>query len=161
MALQTTIRLLLSLDPTKRPIARAILASPFIESGPIKTLRMLQSLVGFEPVVQAKFLTTLPKAIDGFSPRVLRDMVIPGLHLVVTNKAMSPFVITLLLKIVFKVDKQMFSHSVASIVILLLAITEPVQCMLVIRVRTRDAHPKDRGRLHSWPHCSHAVPGTR
>uniref|UniRef100_A0AAV1VD63 Protein kinase domain-containing protein n=1 Tax=Peronospora matthiolae TaxID=2874970 RepID=A0AAV1VD63_9STRA len=142
MALQNTIRSLLSLDPTKRPEARAFLASPFFDSGPIKTLRTLQSLVELEPAAQAKFLTALPEAIDGFSPRVLRDMVIPGLHSVVINKAVSPFVITPLLKIVAKVDKQTFAHSIAPMMVPLLAITEPVQCMLMFVSELETLIPK-------------------
>ncbi|KAL4159441.1 hypothetical protein PRNP1_000018 [Phytophthora ramorum] len=141
-ALQNTIRLLLSLEPTKRPEARAFLASPFFDSGPIKTLRMLQSLVEQEPAAQAKFLTTLPDAIDAFSPRVLRDMVLPGLQSVVINKAVAPFVITPLLKIVAKVDKQTFSYSIAPMMVSLLAITEPVQCMLMFVSELETLIPK-------------------
>lgn len=131
VSLHNTIRSLLSLQPTQRPEARMFLASPFFDSGPIKTLRTLQGLVEQDPASQAKFLTTLPEAIDGFSPRVLRDMVIPGLQSVVINKAVAPFVITPLLKIVAKVDKHIFGHSIAPMLIPLLAMTEPVQCMLM------------------------------
>ncbi|KAF4316980.1 hypothetical protein BBO99_00005448 [Phytophthora kernoviae] len=141
-AFQNTIRSLLALEPGKRPEARAFLASPFFDSGPIKTLRTLQSLVEMEPAAQAKFLTTLPEAIDGFSPRVLRDMVIPGLQSVVINKAVSPFVITPLLKIVAKVDKQTFSYSIAPMMIPLLAISEPVQCMLMFVSELETLIPK-------------------
>ncbi|GAB9475613.1 Scy1 protein kinase [Globisporangium polare] len=131
VSLHNTIRALLSLQPAQRPEARMFLASQFFDSGPIKTLRTLQSLVEQDPASQAKFLTTLPEAIDGFSPRVLRDMVIPGLQSVVINKAVAPFVITPLLKIVAKVDKHIFGHSIAPMLIPLLAMTEPVQCMLM------------------------------
>ncbi|KAF1331504.1 Scy1 protein kinase, partial [Globisporangium splendens] len=131
VSLHNTIRTLLSLQPTQRPEARMFLASQFFDSGPIKTLRTLQSLVEQDPASQAKFLTTLPDAIDGFSPRVLRDMVIPGLQAVVINKAVAPFVITPLLKIVAKVDKHIFNQSIAPMMIPLLAMTEPVQCMLM------------------------------
>ncbi|EGZ21089.1 hypothetical protein PHYSODRAFT_497445 [Phytophthora sojae] len=141
-ALQNTIRSLLSVEPAKRPEARAFLASPFFDSGPIKTLRTLQSLVEQEPAAQAKFLTTLPDAIDGFLPRVLRDMVIPGLQSVVINKAVAPFVITPLLKIVAKVDKQTFSYSIAPMMVPLLAITEPVQCMLMFVSELETLIPK-------------------
>ncbi|KAF1784214.1 Armadillo-type fold [Phytophthora cactorum] len=141
-ALQNTIRSLLSLEPAKRPEARAFLASPFFDSGPIKTLRSLQSLVEQEPAAQAKFLTTLPDAIDGFSPRVLRDMVLPGLQSVVINKAVAPFVITPLLKIVAKVDKQTFSYSIAPMMVPLLAISEPVQCMLMFVSELETLIPK-------------------
>jgi len=141
-ALQNTIRSLLSLEPAKRPEARAFLASPFFDSGPIKTLRTLQSLVEQEPAAQAKFLTTLPDAIDGFSPRVLRDMVIPSLQSAVINKAVAPFVITPLLKIVAKVDKQTFSYSIAPMMVPLLAITEPVQCMLMFVSELETLIPK-------------------
>lgn len=140
--LQNTIRSLLVLEPSKRPEARTFLASPFFDSGPIKTLRMLQSLVEQDPASQAKFLTTLPEEIDGFSPRVLRDMVIPGLQSVVINKAVAPFVITPLLKIVAKVDKITFSHSIAPMMIPLLAITDPVQCMLMFVSNLETLVPK-------------------
>lgn len=141
-AFQNTIRSLLSLEPAKRPEARAFLASPFFDSGPVKTLRSLQSLVEQEPAAQAKFLTALPDAIDGFSPRVLRDMVLPGLQSVVINKAVAPFVITPLLKIVAKVDKQTFSYSIAAMMVPLLAITEPVQCMLMFVSELETLIPK-------------------
>ncbi|RLN82429.1 hypothetical protein BBJ28_00012372 [Nothophytophthora sp. Chile5] len=141
-ALHNTIRSLLSLDPAKRPEARVFLSSQFFDSGPIKTLRTLQSLVEQEPAAQAKFLTTLPDAIDGFSPRVLRDMVIPALQSAVINKAVAPFVITPLLKIVAKVDKQTFSYSIAPMMISLLAITEPVQCMLMFVSELETLIPK-------------------
>ncbi|CEG49390.1 scy1 protein kinase [Plasmopara halstedii] len=141
-ALQNTIRSLLSLEPAKRLEARTFLASPFFDSGPIKTLRSLQSLVEQEPAAQAKFLTTLPDAIDGFSPRVLRDMVLPGLQSVVINKAVAPFVITPLLKIVAKVDKQTFSYSIAAMMVPLLAIKEPVQCMLMFVSELETLIPK-------------------
>ncbi|CAI5737851.1 unnamed protein product [Peronospora farinosa] len=141
-ALQNTIRSLLSIEPPKRPEARAFLASPFFDSGPIKMLRTLQGLVELEPAAQAKFLTTLADAIDGFSPRVLRDMVIPGLQSVVINKAVAPFVITPLLKIVAKVDKQTFSHSIAPMMVPLLAITDPVQCMLMFVSELETLIPK-------------------
>lgn len=140
--LQNTIRSLLDLDPAKRLEPRAFLASPFFDSGPIKTLRTLQSLVEQDPASQAKFLTTLPAEIDGFSPRVLRDMVIPGLQSVVINKAVAPFVITPLLKIVGKVDKITFSNSIAPMMIPLLAITEPVQCMLMFVSELETLVPK-------------------
>lgn len=129
--LQNTIRALLSVQPAQRPEARMFLSSPFFDSGPIKTLRGLQGLVEQDPAAQAKFLTTLPEEIEGFSPRILRDMVIPGLQAVVINKAVAPFVITPLLKIVSKVDKHTFGYSIAPMMIPLLAITEPVQCMLM------------------------------
>ncbi|OWZ04502.1 SCY1 protein kinase [Phytophthora megakarya] len=141
-SLQNTIRSLLSLEPPKRPEARAFLASPFFDSGPIKTLRSLQSLVEQEPAAQAKFLTTLPDAIDAFSPRVLRDMVLPGLQSVVINKAVAPFVITPLLKIVAKVDKQTFSYSIAPMMVPLLLISEPVQCMLMFVSELETLIPK-------------------
>ncbi|CAH0482996.1 unnamed protein product [Peronospora belbahrii] len=141
-ALQNTIRSLLSLEPPKRPEARTFLASPFFDSGPIKMLRTLQSLVELEPAAQAKFLTTLADAIDGFSPRVLRDMVLPGLQSVVINKAVAPFVITPLLKIVAKVDKQTFSYSIAPMMVPLLAIAEPVQCMLMFVSELETLIPK-------------------
>lgn len=131
VSLHNTIRQLLSLQPAQRPEARMFLASQFFDSGPIKTLRTLQSLVEQDPASQARFLTTLPEEIEGFSPRVLRDMVIPGLQSVVINKAVAPFVITPLLKIVAKVDKHIFGHSIAPMMIPLLAMTEPVQCMLM------------------------------
>lgn len=131
VSLHNTIRQLLSLQPAQRPEARMFLASQFFDSGPIKTLRTLQGLVEQDPASQARFLTTLPDAIADFSPRVLRDMVLPGLQSVVINKAVAPFVITPLLKIVAKVDKHIFGHSIAPMMIPLLAMTEPVQCMLM------------------------------
>ncbi|DBA02167.1 TPA: hypothetical protein N0F65_004802, partial [Lagenidium giganteum] len=131
VALHNTIRALLSVQPTQRPEARTFLASQFFDSGPIKTLRTLQSLVEQDPASQARFLQALPDAIDGFSVRVLRDMVIPGLQAAVINKQVAPFAITPLLKIVGKVDKHTFSYSIAPMMIPLLAITEPVQCMLM------------------------------
>ncbi|TYZ58250.1 hypothetical protein PybrP1_007927 [[Pythium] brassicae (nom. inval.)] len=131
VSLHNTIRQLLSLQPAQRPEARMFLASQFFDSGPIKTLRSLQGLVEQDPAAQARFLTTLPDAIADFSPRVLRDMVLPGLQSVVINKAVAPFVITPLLKIVAKVDKHIFGHAIAPMLIPLLAMTEPVQCMLM------------------------------
>ncbi|TMW57020.1 hypothetical protein Poli38472_002945 [Pythium oligandrum] len=130
-SLQNTIRSLLAVQPSQRPEARAFLASQFFDSGPIKTLRTLQSLVEQDPAAQAKFLNSLGEEIEGFSTRVLRDMVIPGLQSVVINKAVAPFVITPLLKIVAKVDKITFNNSIAPMMIPLLNITEPVQCMLM------------------------------
>lgn len=161
--LQNTIRSLLSIEPSKRPEARAFLASPFFDSGPIKTLRSLQSLVEQDPAAQAKFLTTLPDEIDGFSPRVLRDMVIPGLQSVVINKAVAPFVITPLLKIVSKVDKSTFTYSIAPMMIPLLAITEPVQCMLMFVSELETLVPKaDDGyiRDHIVPMLCRALDST-
>lgn len=131
VSLHNTIRSLLAVQATQRPEARTFLASQFFDSGPVKTLRTLQSLVEQDPASQAKFLNGLTEEIDGFSPRVLRDMVIPGLQAVVINKAVAPFVITPLLKIVAKVDKITFSHHIAHMMTPLLAITEPVQCMLM------------------------------
>ncbi|KAJ0392626.1 hypothetical protein P43SY_011415 [Pythium insidiosum] len=140
--LQNTIRALLSVQPAQRPEARTFLASPFFDSGPIKTLRTLQSLVEQDPAAQAKFLNALPEAIEGFSPRVLRDMVLPGLQAVVINKAVAPFVITPLLKVVAKVDKITFANHVAPMMIPLLAITEPVQCMLMFVSELETLVPK-------------------
>ncbi|GLD96522.1 hypothetical protein PINS_up005205 [Pythium insidiosum] len=140
--LQNTIRSLLSVQPSQRPEARTFLASPFFDSGPIKTLRTLQSLVEQDPAAQAKFLNALPEAIEGFSPRVLRDMVLPGLQAVVINKAVAPFVITPLLKIVAKIDKITFANHVAPMMIPLLAITEPVQCMLMFVSELETLVPK-------------------
>jgi SCY1-like protein 2 len=142
VSLHNTIRSLLALQSTQRPEARTFLASQFFDSGPIKTLRTLQGLVEQDPAAQAKFLTSLPEAIDGFSTRTLRDMVLPGLQAVVINKQVAPFVITPLLKIVAKVDKITFGHSIAPMMIPLLNITEPVQCMLMFVSELETLIPK-------------------
>ncbi|KAH9091922.1 hypothetical protein Ae201684P_011463 [Aphanomyces euteiches] len=142
VTLHNTIRSLLSLTPSGRPEARAFLSSPFFDSGLVKTLRTLQTLVEQDPASQAKFLQALPDLLTGFSPRVLRDMVLPGLQSVVINPPVAPFVITPLLKIVSMVDKTTFSRSIAPMLIPLLQITEPVQCMLMFVSNLETLIPK-------------------
>ncbi|CCI10403.1 unnamed protein product [Albugo candida] len=131
VSLQNTIRALLTVEPSQRPEARAFLASQFFDAGPVKTLRTLQTLVEQDPASQARFLTALPDQLEEFSPRTLRDMVIPALQGIVINKQVAPFTINPLLKIVKKVDKHTFMAKLAPMLIPLLAITEPVQCMLM------------------------------
>ncbi|EQC31273.1 SCY1 protein kinase [Saprolegnia diclina VS20] len=131
VTLHNTIRTLLQLSPTSRIEARAFLSSPFFDSGLVKTLRTLQTLVEQDPASQAKFLLALPDVLSGFSPKVLRDLVLPGLQSVVINPAIAPFVITPLLKIVSMVDKTTFSRHIAPMMVPLLTIAEPVQCMLM------------------------------
>ncbi|OQR92588.1 protein kinase [Achlya hypogyna] len=131
VTLHNTIRTMLQLTPSARTEARAFLSSPFFDSGLVKTLRTLQTLVEQDPASQAKFLLALPEVLSGFSPKVLRDLVLPGLQSVVINPAIAPFVITPLLKIVSMVDKTTFSRHIAPMMVPLLQIAEPVQCMLM------------------------------
>ncbi|KAF0696235.1 Aste57867_12993 [Aphanomyces stellatus] len=142
VTLHNTIRTLLNLTPASRLEARAFLSSPFFDSGLVKTLRTLQTLVEQDPASQAKFLQTLPDILTGFSPRVLRDMVIPGLQSVVINPPVAPFCITPLLKIVSMVDKTTFSRTIAPMLVPLLQITEPVQCMLMFVSNLETLIPK-------------------
>ncbi|OQS06542.1 kinase [Thraustotheca clavata] len=131
VTLHNTIRTLLQLQPSSRIEARAFLSSPFFDSGLVKTLRTLQTLVEQDPASQAKFLLALPEVLSGFSPKVLRDLVLPGLQSVVINPAIAPFVITPLLKIVSMVDKSTFTRHIGPMMVPLLQISEPVQCMLM------------------------------
>ncbi|RHY31370.1 hypothetical protein DYB32_003567, partial [Aphanomyces invadans] len=142
VTLHNTIRSLLQLTPSARPEARAFLSSPFFDSGLVKTLRTLQTLVEQDPATQAKFLQSLPDILTGLSPRVLRDMVLPGLQSVVINPPVAPFVITPLLKIVSMVDKSTFTRSIAPMLVPLLQITEPVQCMLMFVSNLETLIPK-------------------
>ncbi|RHY95335.1 hypothetical protein DYB35_008381 [Aphanomyces astaci] len=142
VTLHNTIRTLLQLTPSGRPEARAFLSSPFFDSGLVKTLRTLQTLVEQDPASQAKFLQSLPDILTGFSPRVLRDMVLPGLQSVVINPPVAPFVITPLLKVVSMVDKSTFARSIAPMLVPLLQITEPVQCMLMFVSNLETLIPK-------------------
>lgn len=150
VGLHNTIRSLLAIVPEQRPEARAFLASPFFNAGPVKDLRSLQTLVELEPSEQAKYLDTLKDKIKDFSPRILRDMVLPGLQTVVMNKQLAPFVIPPLLEIVAVLDKSTFSRLIAPMMIPLLGIVEPVQCMLmfasglhVILPKAEDAYIRD------------------
>ena len=140
--LHNTIRSLVSVQPTQRPEPRAFLASQFFDTGPIKTLRTLQCLVEHDPAQQAKFLQGLTEQLGTFPHRVLRDMVIPGLQSVSINSQLTPFVITPLLKIVEILDKPSFGYMIAPMLAPLLALTEPVQCMLMFATNLNVIIPK-------------------
>ena len=141
-SLHPTIRALLQHQPSDRLEARSFLSSEFFDAGPVKTLRALMNLVELDPADQAKFLSTLAPMIESYPPRILRDMVLPGIQTVVRNEQVAPFGIPPLLKIVEILDKSTFGHTIAPMLAPLLALSEPVQVMLMFATNLEILVPK-------------------
>lgn len=70
----------------RRPTAEQFLGCTYFASGPVDTMRKLETLQGNTFAQQAEFLRHLPARLDPFPAALLRDFVLPPLRALHVNK---------------------------------------------------------------------------
>lgn len=77
---------MLEAEAARRPTVEAVLGCPYFTTGPVDTLRQLESLMQLDAEQQAGFLRHLPSRLAPFPPLLLRDFVLPPLRALLVNK---------------------------------------------------------------------------
>jgi SCY1-like protein 2 len=106
--MQQSVQMMLVADPDRRLDAQAFLTSPCFSTGPILTMKQLETVVSKDPGAQAQFLAGLPQLLVPFPAKVLRDQVLPHLLEVAKNLRVSNFVLPCILTVVAKIEPAEF-----------------------------------------------------
>ena len=136
-SLSETLRVMLNVDPRRRPSMRHVCSSPFFDSGSVKVLKIVSSLTASDTTAarQAQILAHLPKQLAQFPARVIRDRVLPTLvTMCATRSQTTPFVLPSLLFSARKLSRGEFDRTLAPVFQALVADLPKMaaQCTLIL-----------------------------
>ena len=117
-SLRETLRAMLQVDPRRRPSMRQVCSSPYFDSGSVKVLKIVASLTENDTTIarQAQILAHLPKQLNQFPARILRDRVLPTLVTMCAARSQTtPFVLPSLLFIARKLSRGEFDRTLAPV----------------------------------------------